>query len=163
MANILFLCTHNSARSVLGEAMLNYLAAKHRQDLRAFSAGSHATGTVHPLALQVLAPLGLNLAEFRSKSWDEFRDAHAPPMRLVITVCDAAAAEICPYWPGEPVKAHWGYPDPSKVEGPEAVRLAAFELTRQALAYRLRQLVDLPLATMSDASLRAALAVIAAS
>ena len=163
MTNILFLCTHNSARSVLGEAMLNYLALKYRQDLRAFSASSHATGTVHPLALQVLAPLGLNLAAFRSKNWDDFRGASAPRMRLVITLCDAAAAEICPYWPGAPVKAHWGYPDPSKVEGPGAVRLAAFELTRQALAYRLRQLVDLPLATMSDADLLAALAVIARS
>lgn len=163
MTNILFLCTHNSARSVLGEAMLNYLALKYRQDLRAFSAGSHATGTVHPLALQVLAPLGLNLAACRSKNWDDFRGASAPRMRLVITLCDAAAAEICPYWPGAPVKAHWGYPDPSKVEGPDAVRLAAFELTRQALAYRLRQLVDLPLATMSDADLLAALAVIARS
>jgi arsenate reductase len=153
--NVLILCTHNSARSVLAEGMLNHLAAKAGLDVHAFSAGSAPSGRVNPHALQALANAGIDSSGYRSKSWDEFAAAEAPRMRIVITVCDSAAAETCPYWPGSPVKVHWGYPDPSNA--PEAQKAAAFELTRQAIGYRMLQLLQLPLATMSDAELQQAL------
>jgi arsenate reductase len=159
--NVLILCTHNSARSVLGEGMLNHLAQQRGSAVRAFSAGSAPSGRINPAALQVLAHAGVDTQHFRSKSWDEFSGAGAPPMRVVITVCDSAAAETCPWWPGSPVKVHWGYPDPSRA--PEAERSAAFELTRQAIAYRMLQLLALPLETLSDVQLQAALEAIAAS
>jgi arsenate reductase len=158
--NVLILCTHNSARSVLAEGMLNHLAALHGKDVRAFSAGSAPSGRINPLALEVLAEAGMETAGFRSKSWDEFAGDDAPRLRAVITVCDSAAAETCPYWPGSPVQAHWGYPDPSNA--PEPWRKTAFELTRQALGYRMLQLLQLPLQTLGDAELRSALAAIAA-
>ena len=158
--NILVLCTHNSARSLLGEAMLNHWAAALDRDVRAFSAGSTPSGRINPAALQVLAAAGIDTAGFRSKTWDEFARPAAPTMRIVITVCDSAAAEPCPYWPGSPVQVHWGYADPSLA--PEAERVAAFERTRQAIGDRMRQLVLLPLEAMSDEQLRSALAGIAA-
>lgn len=158
--NVLILCTHNSARSVLAEAMLNFWAARLAKDVRAFSAGSAPGGVVNPHALAALRGAGIPTAGLRSKSWDEFAPAGAPPMRVVITVCDNAAAEPCPFWPGSPVQVHWGYPDPSTA--PEANKAAAFELTRQALGYRLLQLLDLPFGTLTDADLRAALTAIAA-
>jgi arsenate reductase len=158
--NILILCTHNSARSVLAEAMLNAWATRLNKDVRAYSAGSAPRGAVNPHALQALRDAAIPTEGLRSKSWDEFARPDSPPMRIVITVCDNAAAEPCPYWPGSPVQAHWGYPDPSAA--PEADKPVAFELTRQAIGYRLLQLLELPLATMSDAELRTALAAIAA-
>jgi arsenate reductase len=151
--NVLILCTHNSARSVLSEAMLNHLAGQQRLAVRAFSAGSAPSGRINPLALQVLRDAGVITEGYRSKSWDEFAAADAPPMRIVITVCDSAAAETCPYWPGSPVQVHWGYPDPSRAPGGEQERLTAFELTRQAIGYRMQQLLALPLAEMTDAAL----------
>lgn len=158
--NVLILCTHNSARSVLAEAMLNHWARELGHDVRAFSAGSTPSGRINPAALQVLAAAGIDTSGFRSKTWDEFAAAGAPPMRVVITVCDSAAAEQCPYWPGSPVKVHWGYADPSLA--PEDERLQAFESTRQAIGERMRQLARLPFATMGDAELRSALMAIAA-
>lgn len=156
--NVLILCTHNSARSVLSEAMLNHWAPRLGKDVRAFSAGSAPSGRINPHALQALAAAGVDTTGFHSKSWDTFTAAGAPGMRIVITVCDSAAAEQCPYWPGSPVKVHWGYPDPSNA--PEAGKPMAFELTRQAIGYRMLQLLQLPLATMGDAELQQALAAI---
>jgi arsenate reductase len=155
--NVLILCTHNSARSVLGEGMLNHLAARAGRDVRAFSAGSAPSGRIHPMALEVLSAAGVTTGDFQSKSWDEYIAANAPRMRIVITVCDNAAKEACPYWPGAPVQVHWGYPDPSKTFGTDENKRAAFELTRQAIGYRMLQLLQLPLEDMDDATLRSAL------
>lgn len=159
--NVLILCTHNSARSVLSEGMLNHWARKLGKDVRAFSAGSTPSGRINPHALEALAAAGVDTAGFRSKSWDEFAAPDSPRMRVVITVCDSAAAEQCPYWPGSPVKVHWGYPDPSNA--PEGERRQAFELTRQAIGYRMLQLAQLPLDTMDDKQLQKALDAICAS
>ncbi len=153
--HVLILCTHNSARSVLSEAMLNHWARQLGRDVRAHSAGSSPSGRINPHALQVLEAAGIDTAGTRSKSWDEFAAPGAPEMRIVITVCDSAAAEICPYWPGSPVKIHWGYPDPSNA--PEDQKAQAFELTRQAIGYRMLQLLQLPLETMDNAALQTAL------
>ena len=153
--HVLILCTHNSARSVPSEAMLNHWARQLGRDVRAHSAGSSPSGRINPHALQVLEAAGIDTAGTRSKSWDEFAAPGAPEMRIVITVCDSAAAETCPYWPGSPVKIHWGYPDPSNA--PEDQKAQAFELTRQAIGYRMLQLLQLPLETMDNATLQAAL------
>jgi arsenate reductase len=155
--NVLILCTHNSARSVLGEGMLNHLARKLGKDVRAYSAGSAPSGRINPLALETLSDAGVDSGGFRSKSWDEFTTPDAPTMRIVITVCDSAARETCPYWPGTPVQMHWGYPDPSHAAGGDDARRLAFELTRQAIAYRMLQLLQLPLDTMTDAQLKQSL------
>lgn len=156
--HVLILCTHNSARSVLAEGMLNHWAGKLGRDVRAHSAGSAPSGRINPHALDVLAEAGVDTAGVRSKSWDEFTEAGAPRMRVVITVCDSAAAEPCPYWPGSPVKVHWGYPDPSNA--PEDGKRQAFELTRQAIGYRMLQLAQLPFERMDDAELQSALVAI---
>jgi len=153
--HVLILCTHNSARSVLGEGMLNHWARKLGRDVRAHSAGSAPSGRINPFALDALRGAGIDVSDFRSKSWDEFTGSVAPQMRIVITVCDSAAAEQCPYWPGDPVKVHWGYPDPSNA--PPEGKAVAFELTRQAIAYRMLQLLQLPLETMDNAALQKAL------
>lgn len=153
--NVLILCTHNSARSVLAECMLNHWAMKLGRDVRAFSAGSAPSGRINPGALEALGNAGIDTSQVRSKSWDEFAAPGAPRMRIVITVCDSAAAETCPYWPGSPVKVHWGYPDPSNA--PQAGQAQAFELTRQAIGYRMLQLLALPIESMDDATLQAAL------
>ena len=155
--NILILCTHNSARSVLSEGMLNHLASRLGRDVRAFSAGSAPSGRINPLAVEALTNAGVDTGDLRSKSWDEFAAPDAPPMRVVITVCDSAAKESCPYWPGGPVQVHWGYPDPSDAPGDESDKRVAFELTRQALSYRMLLLLQLPLETMDDAALKKAL------
>ena len=141
--NVLFLCTHNSARSILAEAVLNDLGAGRFQ---AFSAGSspRANQQPNPMALEVLQKAGIDTAGLRSKSWDEFGAAHAPHMDLVITVCDNAAGEVCPYWPGQPATAHWGYADPSEVEGTDEQRREAFRQTLHAIRRRLELLVNLP-------------------
>ncbi len=161
--HVLILCTHNSARSVLGEAMLNHHAGRLGVEVRGHSAGSAPSGRVNPLALAVLADAGVATTGVRSKSWDEFAGPDAPRMRVVITVCDSAAGETCPLWPGHPVKVHWGYPDPSNAAGDEAARRAAFDVTRQAIGYRMLQLLALPLETMDDDALRDALLAIGRS
>lgn len=155
--HVLILCTHNSARSVLGEGMLNHLATRLGRDVRAHSAGSAPSGRINPFALEALANAGVDTAAFRSKSWDVFTPSGAPEMRIVITVCDSAAKETCPYWPGSPVRMHWGYPDPSNNTGGDEGKRQAFELTRQAIGYRMLQLLALPLETMDNATLQAAL------
>ena len=157
--HVLILCTHNSARSVLAEGMLNHLAAQLGRDVRAHSAGSAPSGRITPHAIRALNDAGIAAGSYRSKRWDEFTTPEAPPLRIVITVCDSAAAESCPVFfggPGQqPVKVHWGYPDPSNA--PEADKPRAFELTRQAIGYRMLQLLALPLETMDRAALQAAL------
>ncbi len=155
--NVLILCTHNSARSVLSEGMLNHWAKVLGADLRAYSAGSTPSGRINPLAIDVLQQAGIDTAGYRSKSWDEFTGAAAPIMRVVITVCDNAAQETCPYWPGSPVKVHWGYPDPSNVGATDAEKRAAFESTREAIGERMQKLANLPFDNLSDSQLRAAL------
>jgi arsenate reductase len=161
--NVLILCTHNSARSVLAEAMLNHWAKKLGKDVRAFSAGSAPSGRINPFALEVLQTASIDTDGTRSKSWDEFAGEGAPTMGIVITVCDSAAAETCPYWPGSPVKVHWGYPDPSNAAGGDEAKRHAFELTRQAIGYRMLQLVQLPLQAMDNAELQRALTNISAN
>lgn len=165
--HVLILCTHNSARSVLAEGMLNHLATRLGRDVRAHSAGSAPSGRVNPLALAALAEAGIDTRAYRSKSWDEFSGPASPPLTIVITVCDSAAAESCPVFHGgaggEPVKVHWGYPDPSRAEGGEDGQRRAFELTRQALGYRMLQLLALPLDTMDRAALQTALQAIGRS
>ncbi|MCA8037577.1 arsenate reductase ArsC [Burkholderia arboris] len=159
-ANILILCTHNSARSVLAEGMLNHWAATLGKDVRAYSAGSAPSGRLNPFALEALTNAGVDVAGYRSKRWDEFVGGGVPEMRAVITVCDGAAAETCPYWPGSPVKVHWGYADPSNATGGDEGKRRAFELTRQAIGYRMLQLLALPLDRMSHAELQTALTAI---
>ena len=156
--NVLILCTHNSARSVLSEGMLNHWAHKLGKDVRAYSAGSAPSGRLNPFALEALQKAGIDTSGYRSKSWDEFVGDNAPEMRIVITVCDSAAAEQCPCWPGSPVQVHWGYADPSNALGGDDGRRLAFELTRQAIGYRMLQLLQLPLETIGNAELQAALA-----
>ncbi|MEP6789889.1 MAG: arsenate reductase ArsC [Ramlibacter sp.] len=141
--NVLFLCTHNSARSILAEAMLNHLG---KGRFRAFSAGSSPREhqQPNPMALQALAQAGISTEGLRSKSWDEFALPDAPRMDLVITVCDNAAGEACPYWPGQPATAHWGYADPSEVAGTDDDRREAFRQTLHAIRRRLEEFVRLP-------------------
>jgi arsenate reductase len=159
--HVLILCTHNSARSVLSEGMLNHLAAKLRKDVKAHSAGSAPSGRINPFAIEALKNAGIDTSGYRSKSWDEFSRGGAPPLSIVITVCDSAAAEQCPVFlgraGGQPVKVHWGYPDPSNAEGGDEGKRRAFELTRQAIGFRMLQLLQLPLGTMDRTALRAAL------
>jgi arsenate reductase len=140
--NILVLCTGNSARSILGEAIINRIGEGR---FRGFSAGSFPKGAVHPGALRLLERHGYPADCLRSKSWDEFTGPEAPAIDLVITVCDNAAGEICPIWPGHPVKAHWGLPDPAAVDGDDAAVDAAFEATHDALTRRIAKLIELPI------------------
>jgi len=141
--NVLFLCTHNSARSILAEATLNHIGGGR---FKAYSAGSspRQNQQPNPLGLQVLKAAGIRTDGLHSKSWDEFADAHAPQMDLIITVCDNAAGEVCPVWPGHPATAHWGYADPSAVQGTQEQRLEAFRQTLLDLRRRLDLLVNLP-------------------
>ncbi|MGN6234337.1 MAG: arsenate reductase ArsC [Trinickia sp.] len=157
VTNVLILCTHNSARSVLAEGMLNHWAAKLGKDVRAYSAGSAPSGRLNPFAVEALTGAGVDVSGYCSKSWDEFTGQSAPEMRVVITVCDSAAAETCPYWPGSPVKVHWGYADPSNALGGDEGKRLAFELTREAIGYRMLQLLALPVDRMSNAELQTAL------
>ena len=151
--NILFLCTHNSARSILAEALLNDMGG---DKFRAFSAGSspRENQQPNPLALQTLQSAGINTAGLSSKSWDVFATPDAPKMDLVITVCDNAAGEVCPFWPGQPATAHWGYADPSETQGTDAEKLAAFRQTMLMIQKRLQLLVNLPLAGISTLTLQ---------
>lgn len=152
--NILILCTGNSARSILGEAILNHLGEGR---ITAFSAGSKPKGVPHPGALRLLARRGIDTAAFRSKSWNEFTAPDAPRIDIAITVCGNAAGEACPVFMGAPIKAHWGLPDPADVEGSEAEVDAAFEATWTALEARVRELLTLPFETMDKARLLDAL------
>ena len=151
--NVLFLCTHNSARSILAEAVLNHIGRGH---FKAYSAGSSPRDNQqpNPLGLQVLQRAGISTEGLHSKSWDEFGTLDAPRMDLVITVCDNAAGEVCPYWPGQPATAHWGYPDPSAGDGTDAQKLEAFRLTLHALKRRLELLVSLPTAKLEKTMLQ---------
>ena len=163
-SHILILCTHNSARSVLSEGMLNHWATRLGRDVKAHSAGSAPSGRINPFAIEALQNAGIDTSTYRSKSWDEFSRDGAPPLSIVITVCDSAAAETCPVFfgghGGQPVKVHWGYPDPSNAEGGDAGKRRAFELTRQAIGYRMLQLLQLPLETMSKVDLQSELVAI---
>ena len=145
--NVLFLCTHNSARSILAEALLNHMGTgASGTHFKAYSAGSspRENQQPNPLGIEVLKSAGIATNDLRSKNWDEFAKPDAPHMDLVITVCDNAAGEVCPYWPGQPATAHWGYADPSAVEGTDADRLEAFRATLHMIHKRLQLLVDLP-------------------
>ena len=141
MPSVLFLCTGNSARSILAEATLNRLG---RGRYQAFSAGSHPTGAVNPAAIALLRQLGIPTEGLRSKSWDEFAAPGAPAIDIVITVCDSAASETCPVWPGRPLSAHWGVPDPAHVAGDDE-RAQAFRAVQRVLAHRIDLLLQLPL------------------
>jgi len=140
--NVLFLCTGNSARSILAEAILN---SRGRPNFRAFSAGSHPAGRVHPYAVKQLESAGLPVEGLRSKSWDEFAKPGAPQMHFVFTVCDSAAAEICPVWPGKPVTAHWGIPDPGNVAGSPDEIARAFRDAFVTLGRRIDLFLSLPI------------------
>lgn len=141
--NVLVLCTGNSARSILAEALINHLAGRAGMAVRAWSAGSRPKENPHPAALETLKAHGIPIDGLRSKSWDEFALSSAPPMDVVITVCDNAAGEVCPVWPGGPAKVHWGLPDPAAVAGPAEAVCAAFEDTFNALSPRVEQLLKI--------------------
>jgi arsenate reductase len=153
--NVLFLCTGNSARSILAEAILNRIG---RARFRGFSAGSFPKGQVHPGALRLLARLDYPTETFRSKAWDEFAGPGAPEMHLVITVCDGAAGEVCPVWPGRPATAHWGLPDPAAVQGDDTEIDAAFDRIHNELVERLERLVGLDFEALDGPALKACLA-----
>lgn len=152
--NVLFLCTGNSARSIIAEALLNRLG---KGRFRACSAGSQPQGQVHPQALRLLRSLGYDTTGFRSKAWDEFAGPGAPPFDVVITVCDNAAGESCPVWPGYPITAHWGIPDPAAAIGSPAETAVAFEDAYRMLHRRISILTSLPLHALDPPTLRARL------
>lgn len=151
--HVLFVCTGNSARSILAEGLMNHLG---RGRFKAFSGGSHPAGAIHPLTLQTLSWLQLPSEGVRSKSWDEFAVPSGPALDFVFTVCDKAAGEVCPVWPGQPVTAHWGLPDPAAVEGSEVEKLQAFHDTALALKRRIELMLALPLSTLDEMSLQKA-------
>ncbi len=152
--NVLFLCTGNSARSILAEAVMNHLGNGR---FNGYSAGSRPAGEPNPFAINLLQREGIDTAFARSKSWDEFATPGAPKLDFVFTVCDNAAAEECPYWPGQPVSAHWGLPDPAAVEGSDAEKALAFADTYRALYRRIGAFVSLPMATLDAMTLQAKL------
>ena len=152
--NVLFLCTGNSARSILAEVFLN---AEGKGRFRAFSAGSFPKGAVSPFALTLLGQLGYPTDGLRSKSWDEFAKPGAPQMDFVFTVCDQAAGEVCPIWPGQPVSAHWGIPDPAAVEGSDAEKMQAFREALRLLGNRIRVFSELPFDKLDRIKLKARL------
>ena len=149
--NVLFLCTGNSARSILAEALVNHWG---RGRFRGLSAGSFPKGKVHPMALRLLQHLNMPTEGLRSKSWDEFAAPGAPPLDFVITVCDNAAGEVCPIWPGQPMTAHWGVPDPAAVEGTELEQMNAFRETFRTLENRIRIFTSLPLESIERMKLK---------
>jgi protein-tyrosine-phosphatase len=149
--NVLFLCTGNSARSILAEAILNRLGAGRFQ---AYSAGSHPKGRVHPVALETLRERGFDASGLRSKSWDEFAGPGAPALDFVFTVCDDAAGEACPVWPGQPMRAHWGVEDPAAFEGPEDRQRRVFRRAYLELEQRIRLFTSLPVESIDRLSLQ---------
>lgn len=148
--NVLFLCTGNSARSILAEAILN---EKGYGRFLAFSAGGHPKGAVHPLALALLERSGIDTAGLRSKAWDEFAAPGAPPLDFIITVCDSAAGELCPVWPGHPLSAHWGQPDPAAVEGTDLEKTNAFRAAFRVLERRIELFMALPIEALDRPAL----------
>ena len=152
--NVLFVCTGNSARSILAEGILNKLGAGR---FRAWSAGSQPKGEVHPLALEVLQRQGMSQSGLRSKSWDEFAQPGAPELNFVFTVCDNAAGEVCPVWPGQPVTAHWGVPDPAAVEGAPERQKQAFNDVAQVLKRRIELMLSLPESSLACLSIQSQL------
>lgn len=149
--NVLFLCTHNSARSIIAEAVMNSLGAGK---FKGFSAGSQPSGRVHPYALDMLEKLNYDISTMRSKAWDEFAQPGAPALDFVFTVCDNAANEVCPVWPGQPMSAHWGLPDPSAVQGSDAEKRFAFADTHRMLHQRISIFVNLPLESLDKLTLQ---------
>ncbi len=149
--NVLFLCTGNSARSILAEALMNHLG---KGRFRAFSAGSYPTGKVNPFAIKLLENQGLSVDDLRSKSWDEFGAPDAPPLDFVFTVCDNAAGEVCPFWPGQPMTAHWGVEDPAAVEGDDALKMLAFRQAFRELENRIKIFASLPFQSLDKIRLK---------
>lgn len=149
--NVLFLCTGNSARSIIAEALMNHWGQGR---FRGFSAGSHPKGSVHPLARALLQRMNFPTEGLRSKGWDEFAAPGAQAMDFVFTVCDNAAGEVCPYWPGQPMTAHWGIPDPAAVEGSETAQWVAFRAAFQALDNRIKIFTSLPFASLDRMKLQ---------
>lgn len=150
--NVLFVCTGNSARSILAEALMNELGKE--RGFTAFSAGSHPKGQVHPWALKTLAHHHFPTEGYRSKSWEEFARPDAPHLDYVFTVCDQAAGEVCPVWPGQPMTAHWGMPDPAAVEGPDAAIEKAFLDTFVTMKRRIQLMLSLPLASLDSLAIQ---------
>ena len=150
--NVLFICTANSARSIMAEAIMNHIGQDRFQ---AYSAGSHPRGEIHPMALEVLSDHdGYDLSSLRSKSWTEFAQADAPQMDFIFTVCDQAAGEVCPIWPGQPITAHWGFADPAAVVGDREKKLKAFSTTQFQITNRIRYLMNLPIGSIDRLSLQ---------
>ena len=149
--NVLFICTGNSARSIMAEAIMN---DHGRGRFKAYSAGSNPRGEVHPMTLEVLSQQGCDLSGLRSKSWSEFAEPNAPQMDFIFTVCDQAAGEACPAWPGQPVTAHWGFSDPSKVEGGRDIQLKAFTTALFQITNRIRLFMSLPIDKIDRLSLQ---------
>jgi protein-tyrosine-phosphatase len=149
--NVLFLCTHNSARSIIAEAVMNRLGMGK---FKGYSAGSQPSGRVHPFAMDLLQKLNYDTSALRSKNWEEFAAPGAPQLDFVFTVCDNAANEVCPYWPGQPMSAHWGLPDPSAYEGSDTERRVAFADTHRMLYQRISIFTNLPLASLDKLSLQ---------
>ena len=152
--NVLFLCTHNSARSVIAETIMNDLG---KGRFKAYSAGSQPSGRVNPYAVDMLSKLNYDVSGLRSKSWNEFATPDAPKLDFVFTVCDDAANETCPYWPGQPMTAHWGVPDPSRTQGSEAEIRAAFADTHRMMYQRISIFLNLPLTSLDKLSLQSKL------
>ena len=149
--NVLFLCTGNSARSIMGEVLINHWG---KDRFRGYSAGSHPKDQVNPMTIKLLEHLKFSTEGLRSKDWAEFAAPGAPKMDFVFTVCDNAAAEMCPVWPGQPMSAHWGLPDPAAVEGDERIRMLAFREAFAALENRIKIFVNLPIATIDRLKLQ---------
>lgn len=158
--NVLFLCTGNSARSIMAESLLNHWGAKQ---FYGYSAGSYPKGEIHPKAVQLLTHLNMPTTGLRSKSWDEFAQPEAPVMDFIFTVCDNAAAETCPTWPGQPVSAHWGVADPAAVEGDDAQQMRAFRQALNELQNRIKIFVSLPIAALDHLKLKQAVTAIGLS
>lgn len=149
--NVLFLCTGNSARSIMAEALMNFWG---KGQFQGYSAGSHPKGAVHPSALELLRRLNLPTEGLHSKSWEEFAQPTAPKMDFVFTVCDRAAGETCPIWPGQPITAHWGVADPAAVEGDEMEQIQAFHRVFRELELRIQRFVSLPIGSMDAVTLQ---------
>ncbi|MDX2264744.1 MAG: arsenate reductase ArsC [Hyphomicrobiales bacterium] len=149
--NVLFLCTHNSARSILAECIMTRLGQGR---FHGFSAGSQPRGIVHPYAIDLLRGQNYDVSNLRSKSWEEFAEPSAPTLNFVFTVCDSAASEVCPVWPGQPMTAHWGVPDPSQIEGTEAEKRLAFADTHRMLYQRIGIFINLPIDSLDKLTLQ---------